>query len=267
MKIVENILTRLISKELKNDTLYLLMCLKSDCCMDVEPIINYKDDKLFLDIDKRGRDSEIIDICDCICSHELMLVISGINDLSFKTFLGTQFEITVKEEKYKTFPIKYEIDKGDTINMTNKYGYPTGIWRYYVDSVLLIEEDYSDNSYLRNTPISSKSFYSNGNLKTFSRENEKIHYYLNGHIKTTIIKDSVKWFSPEGIKISKRNIDVRKEYYPSGQLKKSISKWNELIDNKVVKRSKTRYWDENGVEIINGVRMELKKITSPNNGS
>ncbi len=236
---VENLLTRIISKDFKGDTLYLHLGFNYDCCVEIDPIINYECGVLNLDIDKRGRKSGVVRICDCICCYELTLVIVGLLGVDFTTMIGSH-EIPLTDRKYKTFPVTFQIENGDTINRTNKYGHRVGVWNYYKDSVLNFVEIYSDKGFLEPEMIGWKSCYPNGAIKTSYTNGELIWYDTNGNV-TTI-----------------RNRHEKNTYYPSGKLKRSCKYWEENVNNKAVKRHRCNDWAEDGVLLINGERLDLK---------
>jgi hypothetical protein len=45
-------------------------------------------------------------------------------------------DIELSEEKFKTYPTKFKILDGDTINFVDKYGFKQGKWTYLNDSLM-----------------------------------------------------------------------------------------------------------------------------------
>src|SRR6478735_4346265 len=112
------------------DTLYLSINFQDNCCAVFSPEISFKRDTLFIIPYKR----DFLYYCSCDCCFSIDFTFTGLVDTSFVTILKDE-KIIYSIEKYATHPIKYTIQDGDTINKTNKYGEPIGLWiEYYENS-------------------------------------------------------------------------------------------------------------------------------------
>ena len=139
----EYIRDRLISKELKSDTLILKLGLVLNCCPSPKPSLTFKNDTLFIQI----TDTSHI-FCACECCFELQLKATGIPDTNF--ILIQQFEASdltnkgfvdwteyreLKHHKNKyIFPDLEEINSFTLFNQTNEDGLKIGLWNIYYEN-------------------------------------------------------------------------------------------------------------------------------------
>ncbi len=131
---------RLISKEIRQDTLILKLGLVLNCCPDPKPILKYDKDTLLLDVNDR---SEIF--CACLCCFEFEIRLTGIRDTTF-TLVQKRFQddpeskavsdhAFLEELKYHSskyiFPTPQEIVALKFCNQTDVTGLKTGLWNIY----------------------------------------------------------------------------------------------------------------------------------------
>jgi hypothetical protein len=96
--------------EMKNDTLHVKFLLQND---------NY---------------------CFCTCCYQADFKIKGINNIHVPIKFYNKL-IEQSHEKFETFPVTFELVKGDTINLTDKYGLKQGKWVYAKKQYLLYENN------------------------------------------------------------------------------------------------------------------------------
>lgn len=96
---------------------------RATCCVDFEPSIKATRDTLDLIFKETG------DFCSCICCYQFVYHIQGYADKEPVFKLNGEL-IKMSKEKYITYPIKYDIWNGDTINKINKYGFKEGLHIY-----------------------------------------------------------------------------------------------------------------------------------------
>jgi len=194
--------TRIINKWFEGDTLMIEIGTKATCCVDFIPNINYKNDTLVLSFEEIG------DPCECICCYQFIYHIVGLNTQAFGIKLQNE-EIQLSNEKYLTYPEKFEIINDDTVNYIDKYGLKQGFW---------INKNDTTASYW-------KGFAENNHWKY----QESISYYDSLHVKAININHNYKssvvtHFNDSGLItshfIDNPNFDQRIQFYPNGALKK-----------------------------------------------
>jgi len=132
--------TRLISKRIENDTLYLQFGLVRNCSYFPSVCLVKKGDTLFIDIENN---SEIISMCDCC--YEATIKVVGIADTNFR--LIHKFDRTVQTEtgkgtstffyEFKTrsskyfFPSLTEVEQLPATNIYNNDSLRIGAWHIY----------------------------------------------------------------------------------------------------------------------------------------
>lgn len=139
----EFIRNRLISKEIKNDTLFLNLGLVLNCCPSVNPKLKYRNDTLFIEIID---DSEIW--CACECCYELQMKVTGIPDTNFtliqpiemSDFVDNQIVDWTEYRELKQYESKYIFPSSDRINAIvdfnqfDSLGRKIGVWNILYDN-------------------------------------------------------------------------------------------------------------------------------------
>jgi len=213
---------RVISKEICKDSLFLKLGFMENCCIQFTPEIFYFNHNLCVELDTRRGE---IASCACECCFELTLVITGIHDTAFQTFLAEYGEfksIPVTNERFVTYPETYEIIEGDTLNRTNKYRDKIGLWHFYDDST---------------GRLVKKRFY-NGKQSKYFEGYETIwgeSYHPNGALRVKFDQDSSLIYSEEGILLKKRYFPtpdsmIEIQFYPNGSIKSKCFTQDEDID-------------------------------------
>lgn len=224
----DNLVNRIVSKEMSNDTLYMTLGFSENCCIEFNSEIHHNGNILNVILDNG---SGSVDMCDCDCCFELSFVIVGLKDTAFRTFLKGQ-ELYVSAEKYQTYAETFEIIDGDTINRKNKYRYKVGLWKWFSDStdVLLNKVYYSGEiAYDDDYDLWGESYYNNGNLKAKWNQDSTIKYSSNNLVW-------MKHFKLE-------DGDVTELYHENGQLKSRCKEWRRVTGNTTRSGEHCDSWD------------------------
>ena len=121
--------TRIVKKEIKGDVLTVDIATVETCCVTFEPIVSTNEGILYLDVRETGAE------CECDCYYFLTYKIKGIKDKDVRIKFHDK-DIDLSDEKFETFPIRFKILNGDTINVVDKYGFRQGKWTYLSDSLM-----------------------------------------------------------------------------------------------------------------------------------
>jgi hypothetical protein len=169
--------SRIVSKTVHNDTLDLTIGFSANCCIEIRPAIQYANDTLFLynkpkEADSMGFLEEVICMCDCC--FEFKMQISGISDTSFVLLYGSE-ELKTSSDKYRTFPVRFNIHQGDTINLIDKYGFRQGVWRIYNQGTNTIQKEifYKTTFYEEDNYLWIKTYRPNGTLEKYTEVDPK----------------------------------------------------------------------------------------------
>ena len=146
---------RIIYKTYSNDTLRIAVNFIAHCCVNFLGDLQLLGDTLNMVYYPTG------EFCDCGCCYSLEYAIK--TNRKFVHFKLNNHPIIESDEKYKTFPIKYDIVDGDTINRYNKYNEPIGIHIKYNENGDTL--DYSEYYEGMIGPVETKSYYPNGEIK------------------------------------------------------------------------------------------------------
>lgn len=122
--------TRIVKKEIKTDILTVDIATVATCCVSFDPSISVKQGTLHLDFKETGTE------CECRCYYTLTYKVKGVKDRDIKIKFQNE-DIEMSEEKYLTYPTKFKILNGDTINYVDKYGFRQGKWAYSNDSTMI----------------------------------------------------------------------------------------------------------------------------------
>ncbi len=239
------ILTRIISQNFHGDTLEIEVATTAICCVGFEPAISFQADTLNLILMETG------DFCDCFCCYQFIFFISGLNRKQFGVKLWknsvlydskevfSKRTIELSDEKYRTYPISFELLNGDTINYTDKYDFKQGKWIQNIttkEAIINREGFYINNQCWEGTDttryldgnfksilkikngyiISNVSYYENGNKESERRlyengENaEFVSYFENGSKQIQYIYDQ------------SGRLKVEIMWYENGNIRKKI---------------------------------------------
>lgn len=214
--------TRIIKKDLKMGILKIQIAATAYCCVNFLPKATMQNEILDLDFQETG------DPCECFCCYEFIYEIEGIkNDKISITFKGKEIELT--DEKYKTYPIKYRIINGDTVNYIDKYGLRQGVWVWPQDSLRKTRYlEYADD-----TPV------------------KLVKVYPNGQIESEVIREKIVVETDDGIYFDYFQNNKLIEYYESGKKKRECYNSKKHFDNDYEK-GKCKVWNEEGELIYEG---------------
>lgn len=110
----EYIRSRVIRKEIENDTLELRLGLVLNCCIDPEIILSLKNDSLFVQIDNV---SDIL--CMCECCFEIEITATGFASSTFQVVYKKP-EFNINSEDFETIYSEYPLEAN-----SRKYAFPS----------------------------------------------------------------------------------------------------------------------------------------------
>jgi hypothetical protein len=162
---------RIISKNVRNDTLMMTLGFSENCCISFRPAISRNGDTLSLfnkpkEPDSLGFVEEIVCMCDCC--FELNLLIYPIRDTNFIFYFDNK-PLHTSSEKYRTITPRFTVYNGDTINRINKYGHRQGVWRIYNQgtNALMKEIYFNEDFYEEGRFKWMKIYKSSGTLEKY----------------------------------------------------------------------------------------------------
>ncbi|MBL4587160.1 MAG: hypothetical protein JKX84_08920 [Flavobacteriales bacterium] len=167
--------TRIVNQWYQGDTLLVEVGTVGTCCVDFVPSVQFSTDTLNLDFTETGT------FCSCHCCYQFIYHIVGLKGKRFGITLNGE-KIEQSEEKYKTFPVKYELYNGDTINYFDKYGFKQGLHILGKDKQKPLEKMiYHDNHAIEGSRWIR--YFDNGNksAETLVKNKRKLNvqYYMN----------------------------------------------------------------------------------------
>lgn len=170
---------RIINQWFTNDTLHVELASTATCCVDFKPSIDFNTNILDIRFEETG------DFCECICCYQFIYHITGLQEREFITHLNGK-PIQQSDEAYLTYPIRFDIYKGDTINYVDKYGFRQGLFlSESKDETPPLKMVYKDNKPYNG--IRRVRYYENGNKKfaeMFKNGDQYfITYYLNNQVE------------------------------------------------------------------------------------
>lgn len=139
---VDRIRERISEIYLQQDTLVVNVGFVANCAYSEEPIFGdacFDNDTLYLKYDFKhyfvdtlfeNGDTvfyQSLNYYECDCCFEFTYIIAGVHKKDMPIKLNDKI-MHFHPEKYKTYPIEYDIYNGDTINFTDKYGVRQGRW-------------------------------------------------------------------------------------------------------------------------------------------
>jgi hypothetical protein len=208
--------TRITKKELNKNLLTLDIAAVATCCVDFIPKATFKKGTLNLDIEETG------EACECSCVYEFEFRIEGIKDDKIKIKFRDK-DIEFSNERYLTYPIKYKILNGDTINYVDKYGFRQGKWNRPDDSLM----------------AKSHGEFIDGRLV------KVVKYFPSGKIESEKISEKVKVTSDNTEYFNYFDFNKYVEYYESGTKKKECYNNQNSMRNSY-EQGKCNEWNEKG---------------------
>ena len=186
----ERIRNRISEIYLQNDTLFVSVGFVANCGYEDNPIADaiIKNDTLYLSFGykyviedtlvENGDSVFIISFSEyeCDCCFEFQYLVRNVNSDTIPVKLNDKL-ITFHLEKYMTYPIRFEVFKGDTINLVDKYGFRQGLWLIFNDDHrLMMERNYLYDSIKNGTDY---RYHENGIIsrKLEWKDNEHLNYY------------------------------------------------------------------------------------------
>lgn len=176
---------RIISRTIKQDTLFLSLGFSANCCIEPKPTIVYRNDTLFL---KRNYYSDYW--CGCDCCFNLNLKITAIKDTGFILVMD-QMIVKPSTSKLIKLPDDYQFNEKTVINQSDIHNYKIGLWRYYhKNSNQISREEYYSKEWKKPARVWFKDYDKQGNLVSvgirtnpygslFMIEPENYHELLN----------------------------------------------------------------------------------------
>ncbi len=196
--------TRIIKKNIEGKILTIEIGTTDTCCVSFKPVVSATGDILNLDLKNYG------DECECICCYQFVFKIEGNWSKSTAIkFRGKDIEMS--SEKFRTYPIRFEIRDTDTVNYVDKYGlkqgrwYPEklGVWDYYdfVDGINIRSAKLHANGTIKKIGSKEKmKFTTEGQQRyEYYNWNHLIEFYENGAKKRECFTDNWKDSYKEGI--------------------------------------------------------------------
>jgi hypothetical protein len=238
---ITRIQKRIISQRMNNDTLTVLFGTIENCAgiYDVKSYLicdtlkfEYRIGIPSSEIAENG--DNYVSVANCDCCFEFTFEVQGLK-YSPKVIKLFDSIMIFYPDKYKIYPVKFDLINNDTVNYIDKYGLKQGKWLktdcdvkadsiyfvgYYIDNELkscflnafnkngkLI---YEDNQTDYNVSV-SKSYFENGDISEQWIDNDSAgfisySFYPNKHLKR--------------VKIKNKNFEGETDYYESGILEK-----------------------------------------------
>ena len=151
------LMDRIVSQEIRNDTLLLLINTFIDCegvyDMNVQKktddtlCFSFHEGAIYKEIDDSG-DTVVRAICsEGVDFFEYSFIIPRIK--SIPVILWNDSVLEFSTERFKTFPISYYIKQNDTINYSDKYGLRQGVWILIDKDSVQIRHYFKDNNLIK----------------------------------------------------------------------------------------------------------------------
>ena len=160
----------------------------------------------------------------CECCFEFTFTVQGVNRLPGVVAVNDSV-LKYYPEKYKIYPVRFQLFEGDTINRVDKYGFRQGYWYEGKEHDGYLSGRFRDDELVS---LDRKEYYSPGKLKLVSIRNDTLsafstHYYENGALKSTYLQagkyEEEKSFYPDGRLEKIKAKDLYRTYYPNGALR------------------------------------------------
>ncbi len=203
---IERIRERISNIQLKNDSLFIQLAFIANCAYTdwhyADAVFNNDTlhltygypEKIVSDISENG-DTIIyynLSLDECNCYFECEYVLAGITSIKFPITFNNRL-IIYSKEKYKTYPIRYQILRGDTINLIDKHGFKQGKWLFQTnDSVTFINRTYQNDTIVVGADY---KYHHNGEIKSITNwENDNYKSYKEYNIDGQLIKNQLSPF-------------------------------------------------------------------------
>lgn len=196
---------RIIEMEVNEDTLNIVIGTIAECCRKFLGEIEIRNDTINLLYTEHGN------VCECVCYYHIryqVLISKEKFKASIYQFMLKNEEVEITDEKYKTYPIKYDIYYGDTINLVDKYGMNQGYW---------IQKDSFERVKLEGYFKNDKDKYYGGRYSGFIGRADIVYYGESKKIKT------------ENFRVGYELL-IRRDFYKSGNLRRECI-LNYKVDN------------------------------------
>jgi hypothetical protein len=217
------LLTRISKKESSGNILTVDIATVATCCVKFEPIASTDKGILYLDFKENGTE------CECNCYYTLTYKIKGIKSKDIKIKFQNK-DIDLSDEKYKTYPTKFTMLNGDTINFVDKYGLRQGKWMYSSDS--LMTTGYFEA--LDDVPVKLITLYPDKTIKSMTSRDKIVLKDSNGKDYDTYL-----------------NYNYYVEYFESWTKKKECTSDNNSDSFK--DGGQCKEWNEKGELVYEGV--------------
>jgi hypothetical protein len=208
-----SIRNRIIEQSIKDDYVFLKLGFWTICSDTFKANAKVENEILKLNV------KEVGELKECCCFSYFNFNIK-LNGNSFAEVTVNDKKIEISKERYDIFPVKYAIVKGDTVNLTDKYGVRQGKWL-------------SDWKNTNNLFGERYELYKNGQLISI------VQFYSFGQKKSESIKEKLIWKNSDGKEyLEYDDFNLYKEYHENGKLKRCC------------------YTDQYGVNYMDGICKE-----------
>jgi hypothetical protein len=171
------LINRITEIRAQNEITFLTVNFSDNCCAAFKPQVAFKANKLFLLPYKEYSG----DYCTCNCCFSIEFKIAGLPTSQYETYFDGK-KIEFSNDHYKVVQPTSEVYKGNTINITNRYGFKEDIWMtFYEDGNVKTLEKYPERElYNRSEPLWEKKFYRSGGLARYSRNDTTEAWFEDG---------------------------------------------------------------------------------------
>lgn len=136
----ELVKNRVSKIKLEDDTLSITLGFSANCCIELDPIIKFKSDTLYV-----SKNNVSNNFCMCNCCFEMDLKLNGITDTNIVVIVDNE-EFKFSNSPNIKLPDEYIFDSKTPINRGNKNNLKIGLWRTYYENSkkIKIEEYFSE---------------------------------------------------------------------------------------------------------------------------
>lgn len=172
--------TRITSIEVDQNNTIITVNFAANCSQHFNPDVTFENGRLSLISDTFP--DKIM--ADCYCCFSLVYTISGLIGKEYSVYFDGK-KVELSSDYYKTVPASAEIYEGKEINRTNKYGFREGRWmKFYEDGRIQSIYNFPETVlYEDESAIWGKSYYPNGDLAKFMRNDTTQIWFKDGSLK------------------------------------------------------------------------------------